>query len=51
MTSAVWSPRAGGPIAIAMVHRDFLAPGTELSIQHGDQTLTATVVTLPFAAA
>jgi folate-binding protein YgfZ len=50
VTSAVWSPRAGGPIALAMVHRDFLAPGTELSIQHGDQALTATVVTLPIVA-
>jgi tRNA-modifying protein YgfZ len=51
VTSAVWSPRARGPIALAMVHRDFLAAGTELSIQHGDQALMATVVTLPFAAA
>jgi folate-binding protein YgfZ len=50
VTSAVWSPRAGGPIALAMVHRDFFAPGTELSIQHGGQALTATVVTLPLAA-
>jgi folate-binding protein YgfZ len=50
ITSAVWSPRAGGPLALAMVHRDFLAPGTGLSILHGDETLTATVVTLPFAA-
>jgi folate-binding protein YgfZ len=44
VTSAVWSPRAGGPIALAMVHRDFVSPGTELSIQRGDQTLTAAVV-------
>ncbi len=51
LTSAAWSPRVGGPIALAMVHRDFLAPGTELSIQHSDRTLTATVVTLPFVAA
>jgi folate-binding protein YgfZ len=48
ITSAVWSPRFGGPIALAMVHRDFLAPGTELSILHGNQALTATIVTLPF---
>jgi folate-binding protein YgfZ len=51
VTSGVWSPRVGGPIALAMVHREFLAPGTELSIQHGDQGLTATVVALPFVAA
>jgi folate-binding protein YgfZ len=51
VTSAVWSPRAGGPIALAMVHRDFLAPGTDLSIGHGDQALPATVVMLPFVTA
>jgi folate-binding protein YgfZ len=50
ITSAVRSPRVGGPIALAMVHRDFLTPGTELSVLHGDQTMTATVVPLPFAA-
>ncbi|HEX7487172.1 MAG TPA: glycine cleavage T C-terminal barrel domain-containing protein [Vicinamibacterales bacterium] len=48
ITSAVWSPRAGGPIALAMVHRDFLEPGTELMVLHGDQTVSSTVVTLPF---
>jgi folate-binding protein YgfZ len=51
VTSAVRSPRVGGPIALAMAHRDFLAPGTELAIQHGDQALPATVVSLPFEAA
>ena len=50
ITSAVWSPRAGGPIALGMVHREFVAPGTTLSIQHGDEALTATVVTPPFEA-
>jgi folate-binding protein YgfZ len=48
--SAVWSPRVGGPIALAMVHRDFLEPGTELTILHGDEPLSAKVVTLPFEA-
>ncbi len=50
VTSAVWSPRVGGPIALAMVQREFLAPGTELAVLRGDATLTATVVTLPFEA-
>jgi folate-binding protein YgfZ len=49
VTSAVWSPRLGGPAALAMAHRDFVAPGTRLSILHRDQVLMATVVTLPFA--
>jgi folate-binding protein YgfZ len=48
ITSAVWSPRIGKPIALAMVQRDFLEPGTELTILHGDQALSSTVVTLPF---
>jgi folate-binding protein YgfZ len=48
ITSAVWSPRIGNPVALAMVHRDFLEPGTELTILHGDQVLSSTVVTLPF---
>jgi tRNA-modifying protein YgfZ len=48
ITSAVWSPRVGGPIALAMVHRDFLAPGTDLSVVHGDEALPATIVSLPF---
>jgi folate-binding protein YgfZ len=51
VTSAAWSPRVGGPIALAMVHRDFLAPGTGLSIHHGDQALPAAVVMLPFVTA
>ena len=48
VTSAVWSPRAGGPIALAMVHRDFVAPGTELAIRARRADAAATVVALPF---
>ena len=43
VTSAVWSPLAGRPIALAMLHRDFLAPGTRLDVLHGDDRLTAEV--------
>ena len=50
VTSAAWSPRANGVIALAMLHRDFLSPGTELVVQHGEQALPATVVELPFVA-
>jgi tRNA-modifying protein YgfZ len=49
ITSAAWSPRLGRPIALAMIHRDFLEPGTALTVLHGDRSLPATVVTLPFA--
>jgi len=48
VTSAVRSPRAGGVIALAMVHRDFVQPGTVLSVRHGDQDVRATVAPLPF---
>lgn len=48
VTSAVWSPRMNGPIALGMVHRDFLEPGTALTIHHDHETLAATVVPLPF---
>lgn len=48
VTSAVWSPRLGAPIALAMVSRDFFAAGTELDIVHGDRSLPARVVEPPF---
>jgi folate-binding protein YgfZ len=49
ITSAVWSPRLGAPIALAMVQRGFFVPGTELAVLHGNQSLAARVVPLPFA--
>ncbi len=48
VTSAVLSPALGRPIAIAMAHRDFLEPGTRLTVTHGGAQLTATVTPLPF---
>ena len=45
VTSAVHSPALGRPIALAYVHRDFTAPGTELTAG----SLTAVVSALPFA--
>jgi tRNA-modifying protein YgfZ len=48
VTSAVWSPLVGGPVALAMAQRDFFEPGTELTVQHGDHALGARVVELPF---
>ncbi|MBP1635062.1 MAG: gcvT 3 [Acidobacteria bacterium] len=48
VTSAVMSPALGRPIALAMVQRDFLEPGTRLDVQHGDARLDATVTALPF---
>lgn len=48
VTSAVRSPALGRPIAIAMVHRDFLEAGTRLEVLHGEARLTATTAPLPF---
>jgi folate-binding protein YgfZ len=44
VTSAAWSPALQRPIALAYVHRDFLEPGTMVTV--GDQS--ATVTALPF---
>jgi folate-binding protein YgfZ len=49
VTSAVLSPAVGRPIALAMVARDFLEPGTALTVQRGDLHLAAHVTPLPFA--
>jgi len=50
VTSAVLSPALGRPIAIAMVHRDFVEPGTELTVLHGEDHYRARTTTLPFQA-
>jgi folate-binding protein YgfZ len=47
VTSATASPALARPIALAYVHRDFLEPGTTVSV--GDQS--ATVTALPFSTA
>jgi folate-binding protein YgfZ len=48
VTSAAWSPRTDGAIALAILHRDFLEPGTAVSIRHDEQELAAAVAELPF---
>jgi folate-binding protein YgfZ len=51
VTSATMSPALECPIALGYVQRDFVAPGTTVSIVHGDERLPAAVVELPFVAA
>jgi len=46
VTSSTASPAVKRPIALAYVHRDFLEPGTSVTV--GDQS--ATVTALPFVA-
>jgi folate-binding protein YgfZ len=44
VTSSAMSPSLGRPIALGYVHRDFVAPGTTVSVDGAD----ATVASLPF---
>ncbi len=44
VTSATWSPALQRPIALGYVHRDFIAPGTFVSVAGHDAVVTA----LPF---
>jgi len=44
LTSSAWSPALKRPIALAYVHRDFVAPGTAVSVGGSN----ATVTTVPF---
>jgi folate-binding protein YgfZ len=44
VTSSTWSPALKASIALGYVHRDFIAPGTELTVDG----LAAKVVELPF---
>jgi glycine cleavage system aminomethyltransferase T len=48
VTSAVMSPALAKPIALGYVHRDFVEPGTAVTIAAGDASLPAAVVDLPF---
>jgi tRNA-modifying protein YgfZ len=46
ITSAVWSPLAGAPLALALVHRDFTEAGASLTVIHGGAAVNASVVKL-----
>ena len=48
VTSAVWSPALQRPIAMGYVHRDFVEPGTVLTIVDGPHSSPAVVTSLPF---
>ena len=45
ITSAVHSPRLGKRLALGYVQRDFVEPGTQLTVPTADGTLAAVVVT------
>jgi len=48
VTSAVFSPALGKPIALGYVHRDFVNPGTVVDVILDDDCQSATVTRLPF---
>ncbi len=48
VTSAVFSPTLGKPIALGYVHRDFVEPGTRIAVVWADRSRPATVARLPF---
>ena len=49
ITSATWSPRFGGPIALGYVHRDFTEAGRAVEVELEGATTKATVTGLPSA--
>jgi folate-binding protein YgfZ len=51
VTSAVFSPRRSGVIALGYVHRDFTEPGTRLEVLFDARRVAAVVDALPFVSA
>jgi len=49
ITSAVLSPALQRPIAMGYVHRDFVEPGTQVTVLNDGQVAPAVVRALPFA--
>jgi folate-binding protein YgfZ len=45
VTSAAWSPSLARPVALGYVHRDFVEPGTHVTVDGADAVVSA----LPFA--
>jgi len=50
VTSAAYSPSLMSPIALGYLARDYLEPGSAITIAHGDRRLAAVVGVLPFVA-
>jgi glycine cleavage system T protein len=48
VTSSVFSPKIGRPIALGYVHRDYWAPGTTVSVERNGERTGGTVTALPF---
>ena len=48
ITSSVVSIALNRPIALGYVHKDYWAEGTRLTVRHGQDAISATVIKLPF---
>ncbi len=48
VTSAAWSPALARHLALAYVHHDYIAAGTDVGIGHDAGLLRARVAALPF---
>ena len=46
--STALSPGVGRPIALGYVNREYITPGTEIEIAHGDRRIPALVTEVPF---
>ncbi len=49
VTSAAWSPRLGAAVALAYVHRDFIQPGTTLTVDCESGPVSAAVTAFPMS--
>jgi len=48
VTSSVFSPKIGRPIALGYVHRDYLETGTTVSIERNEERIAGIITALPF---
>jgi folate-binding protein YgfZ len=49
ITSSVLSPALERPVALGYVHRDFLAPGTPITVDNGGRKIAGRIAQLPLA--
>ncbi len=49
VTSAAWSPRMRSTVALAYVHRDFVEPGTAVTVDCDEGPVSATICAFPIS--
>lgn len=48
VTSSIFSPALKRPLALGYLHRDYVQPGTQVTLDHGGNAISAAVARLPF---